>query len=79
MPDFVHMHHPDVDACAEAPEAAFEAVWAEKGWTVVEPHDTEDVDLPQAPVEASLTPKPQEASGPPPAPVKPEPDTAKEN
>jgi hypothetical protein len=76
MPDFVHMHHPDVDACAEAPEAAFEAVWAELGWTAVEPHDTDDIEPEQAPVEPALEPKHPEASAPPPAPVKA--DTAKE-
>lgn len=39
MPDFVHMHHGDVDACAEAPREAYDALWAELGWNEVEPHD----------------------------------------
>lgn len=43
MPDFVHMHHDDVKACAEAPREAFDAVWAEKGWTEAEPHEDQTV------------------------------------
>jgi hypothetical protein len=78
MPDFVHMHHPDVDGCAEAPTEAFEAVWAELGWVEVEPHETEDIDEPQAPVDDSFEPKPHDASGPPAAPIEAD-DTTKEN
>lgn len=51
MPDFVHMHHPEVDACAEAPKEAFDAVWSDLGWTEVEPHETDslaETDQPQA-------------------------------
>jgi hypothetical protein len=43
MPDYVHLHHPEVDGCAEAPSEAFEAVWAEKGWELADTYEGQTV------------------------------------
>lgn len=43
MPEYVHMHHPEVEGCAEAPEAAFNEVWEDKGWTLADTHEGQTV------------------------------------
>lgn len=37
---WVSMKHPDVESTASASRAAFEALWADKGWQIVDEHDT---------------------------------------
>ncbi len=53
MPEFVEMTHPEVEGSAKATRQAFDDVWSEKGWTLVERGPEEEVVYAESPVWAS--------------------------